>query len=278
VTYSLSAEVEKLTLTGTAAVNGTGNELDNLLTGNSGANALWGGTGNDTLNGGAGADTLVGGTGDDTYTADNAGDVVTEAADEGIDTVNSSTAHTLGANVENLNLTGTGNINGTGNADDNTITGTTGNNTLSGNGGNDVLEGRAGTDMLIGGTGNDAYLFGRGHGSDTVRENDGSAGNVDQARFLAGIAADQVWLRQVGNNLEASIIGTTDKLTVENWYLGSNYHVEQFKTADGKLLLDSQVENLVQAMAAFAPPAPGQTSLPGSYQEVLTPVLAANWQ
>jgi Ca2+-binding RTX toxin-like protein len=278
VTYSLSADVEKLTLTGAAAIAGTGNELDNLLTGNSGANALWGGTGNDTLNGGAGADTLVGGTGDDTYTADNAGDVVTEAADEGIDTVNSSTAHTLGANVENLNLTGTGNINGTGNADDNTITGTTGNNTLSGNGGNDVLEGRAGTDMLIGGTGNDAYLFGRGHGSDTVRENDGSAGNVDQARFLAGIAADQVWLRHVGNHLEASIIGTTDKLTVENWYLGSQHHVEQFRTADGKLLLDSQVENLVQAMAAFAPPAPGQTSLPGSYQEVLTPVIAANWQ
>ncbi|MBN8476156.1 MAG: hypothetical protein J0M27_15345 [Sulfuritalea sp.] len=85
-------------------------------------------------------------------------------------------------------------------------------------------------------------------------------------------------MRHVGNHLEASIIGTTDKFTVENWYLGSNFHVEQFKTADGKLLLDSQVENLVQAMAVFAPPAPGQTSLPSYYQEVLAPVIAANWQ
>ncbi|MDP2821072.1 MAG: calcium-binding protein [Sulfuritalea sp.] len=85
-------------------------------------------------------------------------------------------------------------------------------------------------------------------------------------------------MRHVGNNLEASIIGTTNKLTVENWYLGSDYHVEQFKTADGKLLLDSQVENLVQAMAAFAPPGAGQTSLPPAYQETLAPVIAANWQ
>ncbi|MBN8474837.1 calcium-binding protein [Sulfuritalea sp.] len=278
VTYTLSVDVEKLTLTGTTAINGTGNELDNVLTGNTGANTLSGGAGNDTLNGGTGADTMIGGTGDDSYTVDNAGDIVTEAADEGIDTVNSSTTHALGANVENLILTGTGSISGTGNAGDNVITGTTGNNTLTGNAGNDNLDGRGGTDVLVGGTGNDTYLFGAGYGSDTVRENDATAGIVDEARFLAGIAADQIWLRHVGNHLEASIIGTTDKLTLENWYLGSNYHVEQFKTADGKLLLDSQVENLVQAMAAFAPPAPGQTSLPTHYQEVLSPVIAANWQ
>ena len=73
-------------------------------------------------------------------------------------------------------------------------------------------------------------------------------------------------------------MGTTDKLTVQNWYLGGQYHIEQFKTADGKLLLDSQVENLVQAMAAFAPPAAGQTSLPPTYQDTLAPVIAANWQ
>ena len=65
---------------------------------------------------------------------------------------------------------------------------------------------------------------------------------------------------------------------MENWYLGSGYHVEQFRTADGRLLLDSQVENLVQAMAAFAPPAAGQTTLPPTYQDSLAPVIAANWQ
>lgn len=63
-----------------------------------------------------------------------------------------------------------------------------------------------------------------------------------------------------------------------NWYSGSAYHVEQFKTADGKTLLDTRVENLVTAMAAFAPPAAGQTTLPSNYQTALAPVIAANWQ
>ena len=73
------------------------------------------------------------------------------------------------------------------------------------------------------------------------------------------------------------MIGTTDKMTVSNWYLGSQYHVEAFQTADGKTLLDSQVQNLVQAMAAFAPPAAGQTTLPANYQASLEPQIAANW-
>jgi hypothetical protein len=75
-----------------------------------------------------------------------------------------------------------------------------------------------------------------------------------------------------------SILGTDDKLTLNNWYSGGAYHVEQFKTSDSKVLLDSQVDVLVAAMAAFAPPAPGQTSLPADYQTALTPVIAANWK
>ena len=106
---------------------------------------------------------------------------------------------------------------------------------------------------------------------------DAAAGNTDAAEFMAGITTDQLWFRHVGNNLEVSIIGTTDKLTVQNWYLGSAYHVEQFRTADNHVLLDTQVEALVQAMAAFTPPAAGQSNLPASYQPTLAPVLAANW-
>ncbi|MBK7003305.1 MAG: hypothetical protein IPH35_26375 [Rhodoferax sp.] len=71
---------------------------------------------------------------------------------------------------------------------------------------------------------------------------------------------------------------TSDKLTMGNWYLGNQYHVEQFKTSNGKTLLDSQVQNLVNATAAFSPPAAGQTSLPAAYASALNPVLAANWQ
>ena len=180
--------------------------------------------------------------------------------------------------VENLALTGTSTIKGTGNTLDNVLTGNSAANTLTGGAGNDTLDGGAGTDSLVGGAGNDTYVLGRGHGADTVTENDSTSGNADLASFLAGVATDQIWFRHVGNDLEASIIGTSDKLTIKNWYSGSAYHVEQFRTADNHLLLDSKVENLVQAMAAFSPPAAGQTTLPSNYQTALQPVIAANWQ
>ncbi len=151
VSYTLGANVENLTLTGTAVINGTGNGLDNVLIGNSAVNTLTGGNGNDTLNGGSGADTLTGGLGNDTYIVDNAGDVVkeTSALSTEIDTVLSSITYTLGSHLENLTLTGTSAINGTGNSL---------NNTLIGNSEDNVLSGGAGADQLLGGLGNDIYV------------------------------------------------------------------------------------------------------------------------
>ena len=154
---------------------------------------------------------------------------------------------------------------------------TAGNDTLIGYATADTLSGGAGADTLQGGSGNDTYGLGRGGGSDTIAENDATAGNTDVALFGPDIAADQLWFRQVGSHLEVSVIGSTDKFTVSNWYSGNSYHVEQFKTANGKVLLDTQVQNLVQAMAGFAPPASGQTTLPASYQSSLNPIIAANW-
>ena len=231
----------------------------------------------DTLNGTTGADQLVGLAGNDTYAVNNAGDVVVENLNEGTDLVNASISYTLANNVENLTLSGTSAINGTGNTLDNILTGNSAANTLTGNAGADTLDGKAGADILIGGTGNDTYWLGRGWGNDTIQENDATAGNTDIARFDAGIATDQLWFRQVANNLEVSIIGTSDKFTLSNWYTGSANHVEQFKTSNGKTLLDSQVQSLVSAMAAFSPPAAGQTTLSASYATVLAPVIAANW-
>ncbi|MBX9252748.1 S8 family serine peptidase [Desmonostoc muscorum CCALA 125] len=172
VTYTLSANVESLILTGTAAINGTGNSLNNSITGNSGNNTLDGGGGNDTLNGGAGNDTLngntgndrmVGAAGNDIYIVDSSADVVVENVNEGTDTIQSSISYVLGSNLDNLILTGTSAINGTGNTFNNNITGNSGNNTLDGKDGNDTLNGGAGNDNLLGGNGNDILVGGIGN-------------------------------------------------------------------------------------------------------------------
>jgi hypothetical protein len=112
-----------------------------------------------------------------------------------------------------------------------------------------------------------------------IQENDSTLGNTDVLAIAAGIDSSQIWFRHIGNNLEMSVIGSSDKTTVKDWYLGTANHVEQFKTSDGaKTLLDSNVQNLVNAMASFAPPAAGQSTLPQNYQTALAPVIAANWQ
>ena len=159
-----------------------------------------------------------------------------------------------------------------------TLTGGAGDDNLNGAVGNDTLIGGSGNDVLNGGAGNDTYVFGRGSGLDVISDYDSTARNTDVLSVGTGVAANQMWFRQAGSDLEISIIGTTDKSTISNWYSGSAFHVEQFKTSDGKTLLDSQVDLLVSAMAAFAPPAAGQTTLPANYQTVLNPVIAANWK
>jgi Ca2+-binding RTX toxin-like protein len=147
---------------------------------------------------------------------------------------------------------------------------------LTGVAGNDVLKGGTGADALSGGTGNDDYLFARGYGADTLTDNDATAGNSDRLIF-SGVSHDQLWFRSLGNNLEVSVIGTTDKVSISNWNLGAANHVEQIRAADGLNLSDTQVANLVNAMAAFAPPSAGQTSLSTNYHTALDSVIAANW-
>jgi Ca2+-binding RTX toxin-like protein len=180
ISYALGANLENLTLIGAIAINGTGNELDNVIIGNGAANALFGGAGNDTLNGSAGNDTMSGGAGNDTYVVSSTLDVVIENLDEGIDLVMSTVNRTLGANQENLTLIGAGAVNGTGNALDNVITGNGAANTLIGGDGNDLLNGSGGGDVLRGGNGNDT-LDG-GLGADNMA---GGAG--DDVYFVGGV-------------------------------------------------------------------------------------------
>ncbi len=148
VSYTLSANVENLTLTGTAAINGTGNALGNVLTGNSDANILAGLDGNDYIDGGAGADQMKGGAGDDTYVVDNAGDKITEGNNAGNDTVMSSVDFVVAGYIENVILTGSADIKAVGNGEANHLTGNSGNN---------ILNGIQGADTMAGGLGNDTY-------------------------------------------------------------------------------------------------------------------------
>ncbi|MEG2266951.1 MAG: calcium-binding protein, partial [Acinetobacter sp.] len=215
VTYGLSANVENLTLTGTIAINGTGNQLNNVLTGNSANNTLTGGAGNDTFNGGAGTDTLVGGLGDDLYIVDNTTDTLTENTNEGTDTVQSSVTYTLGNNIENLTLTGTTAINATGNVLNNILIGNSAVNTLTGGAGDDYLDGGAGNDKLLGGLGNDTYVV--DSTSDTVTENTNEGidtirssvtltlGNNLENLTLTGTSA----INGTGNALNNTLIGNT---------------------------------------------------------------------
>jgi serralysin len=171
---TLSNVVVGQTINGNSAVNtltGTaGNDTINGLAGNDTINGL---DGNDAIDGGTGADKMYGGSGNDTYTVDNISDFVSENASAGTDTVRSSVSFTLGANIENLTLTGSSSITGTGNDLANIITGNSTANTLSGNGGNDTLNGLGGKDTLTGGAGQDTFMFTTTLGStniDTIKD------------------------------------------------------------------------------------------------------------
>ncbi|MER2553353.1 MAG: calcium-binding protein [Thauera sp.] len=212
---------EHLTLTGTAALKGTGNSLANKLTGNSAANVLAGNGGNDTLNGGggndsldggagndrmdggagndtlkgsSGADTMMGGSGNDRYYVSSSSDVVSEtSATGGADTIVASVGRTLGAYQEHLTLSGTAVLKGTGNSLANKLTGNVAANVLAGKGGNDTLSGGGGNDSLDGGTGNDR-LYG-GAGIDTLIGSSGAdslSGNSGNDILRGGTGADRL--------------------------------------------------------------------------------------
>ena len=218
--YTLSAQVEILTFTGTGTFNGVGNTQANVITGGVSADTLAGGGGtdtlrgqagddvlngdggNDTLDGGLGADTMGGGTGNDIYLVDNALDAVLENQNAGIDEVRSSLqSYTLGVNVENFTFTGAGGFAGTGNTLQNTMVGGNGADILNAGAGADQVSGLGGNDVLTGGTGNDTFVFRPGFGNDTVTD------------FLAGTPTQHDTLDLRGNgfaSIQAVLDSTTD--------------------------------------------------------------------
>lgn len=202
--YTLGSYLENLILNASTNFGGIGNSLSNRITGGAGQNVLhgldghdtleggagndtlFGGAGNDWLIGGAGTDRLFGGAGNDRYVID-AGDYISDAG--GVDTVQVGFNYALGSNMENLVLTGSADLRGSGNALANTLYGNTGNNNLIGGSGNDTLFGGSGNDWLSGGKGND--VLSGGVGADTFVYNAGNdvimgfQDNVDTIRFSA---------------------------------------------------------------------------------------------
>ncbi|MDD2927005.1 putative Ig domain-containing protein, partial [Rhodoferax sp.] len=234
---------------------------NNLLDGGDGDDTLTGGWGQDTLIGGEGNNTLIAVGGNSIISAGSGNDLIT--SNWGDDQINAGAGHDIistgwGADVINAGA---------------------GDDLIRAGGGGDTVRGGLGNDTIINDQwSNDTYLFAAGDGQDTLTD----AGGQDQL-VLENIDSSQLWFTHTGNDLNINVIGTTDSITLKDWYTGyqypgSPYHMETIKTSDGKTLLDSQVQNLVDAMAAFAPPAAGQTTLSSSYANSLAPVLAANWQ
>jgi Ca2+-binding RTX toxin-like protein len=287
---------------------------NDTLLGADGQDVLTGGLGSDVLDGGAGADTYKFSVGDgsDTIHADGLDTIVLGA---GLTKANVQIGK-LGAKVANAVVLGVGSnaadtitldnagswaglqlkfadgssltgadillaatkpdnltLNGSTKAD--VLTGKDGNDTLNGLAGNDTLAGGKGNDSLVGGKGNDTYLFNRGDGQDVIVDTDSTLFNSDLLK-LGGATSKQLWLTKSGSDLSIKILGTQDKVTVQNWFAGSANQVEKITASDGKSLSASKVNALVNAMASFTPPADA-ASLPANTPAAVTKLIASSW-
>ena len=230
-TWQLAANIEILELSGSLAIDGTGNELDNSLLGNEQSNSLFGGDGQDTLVGNGGADyldgqaglnTLIGGTGNDTYVINGEDDVIDEQGGAGdVDTVLANASFALSAGLENLIMSGSGDFVGWGNLLDNSLIGNSGNNNLIGYSGNDTLDGQAGNDTMAGGAGNDVYFVDSltdiitenlNQGTDEVRSSvTWTLANNFERLFLTGAGA----IHGTGNSLDNTLVGNDQANTLD---------------------------------------------------------------
>lgn len=259
---------------------------NDILSGGEGDDQLRGGDGDDLLIGEAGNDEIQGDAGDDVIRqADdmdeddidggNGFDIVDYSSDISSDKYfNASTLSNKGIRViadlqagrvkkyavnlvfdENIYVQDRlKNIEGlVGSASDDELHGDEQDNLLDGIEGADIIHGRGGNDTLIGGRGNDLYLFSSGDGQDRIYDVDTTFGNLDTLQFGAGIALEQLQLQRKGDDLELSFIGTNDKITIDRWYLGIAYRVEQLRFSDSFVLQHTLVDQLVEDMAKYMP-------------------------
>jgi Ca2+-binding RTX toxin-like protein len=154
------------------------------------------------------------------------------------------------------------------------IYGNAGNNVLTDGGGNDTFAGLQGNDTITGGSGNTTYEYARGDGADLVTDTGGS----DALNFDTSVSHTQLWFSQSGSNLLISVVGTSDSITVVNWFSGVANHVETISAGDGFTLDESRVQTLVSAMAALTPPPMGYTDLQPENYDALELTFFSTWQ
>ncbi|KPX29379.1 MULTISPECIES: calcium-binding protein [Pseudomonas syringae group] len=130
------------------------------------------------------------------------------------------------------------------------LLGGAGDDMLDGGMGRDTLDGGAGNDSLYGGTDNDTYLFQRGGGQDVIFDSDWTAGNIDTIKLASGIASTDIKASRTGDNLELAIIGTSDKITVRDWFYSADSQVEQVQFADGTLWDVATLKAMVKGVAS----------------------------
>ena len=165
-------------------------------------------------------------------------DEIPMTKNEGIDSVYSTVSYTLRSNVENLNLTGTNDINAAGNELDNIITGNTGNNTLTGNTGNDTIYGN---------DGNDIYIFNLNDGQDTITDING----IDTIKLGEGISVNDLTFSQIDNNIIIELKDPKNRITVIDWYSQPEYQIEKIEFQDGTYLTNTDINSIIQQLSTF---------------------------
>lgn len=266
----------------------TGTDGDDYLLGTDGDDVITGGLGNDTMDGaggndtflvegkgqgkdriigGAGFDALVGGSGNDKFVLTELRPVDSLEVIDGGDGRNRLYG-SGGRNTLDFSATQLMNIA--------KIDGRGGRDVITGSAGDDLMVGGKGNDTLSGGAGNDTYLFSPGHGRDKINNADGDPDSFDSLR-LEGIETDQVWLSRQRKHLAVNILDSNDRILIRGWYADEGDHLDAIYASDGVLMRD-QVDQLVNAMAAFDIPEGVDARISEQAREELAPVLASVWQ
>ena len=257
------------------------------LAGTEGNEDFYGGRGNDLMYGAGGndyfyieghdqgEDRIVGGTGWDFIFGGEGADTITLTdflATDSVEKIDGDTGMNASAGTAARNVF---DFTGTALLGNNHIDTRAGDDDVRGSHGNDVFVGGLGNDIVRGVGGNDIYLFGRGHGRDSIANYAPLATETD-CLWLYDIAPEQLWFSQSGFDLLIDVVGTSDQVRVINWYYTEDRQLDTIYARD-QVLQRNQVQQLVNAMAAFDAPTGAGAVIPPAVQDQLEPTLAAAW-